>query len=132
MRENRTYGSEGGEAKAFPTPIAVRRIQRPQVSEGARNLRICRLLQRAATMLAPSLLRRGVDGRDEPGHDDRGSETQSTTDGPTANAISAKIFILISLTENQNYGIVTYRWTKGASHADGKRPFPPRMAKTKG
>jgi hypothetical protein len=22
MRENRTYGSEGGEAKAFPTPIA--------------------------------------------------------------------------------------------------------------
>jgi hypothetical protein len=21
MRENRTYGSEGGEAKAFPTPI---------------------------------------------------------------------------------------------------------------
>ena len=24
MRENRTYGSEGGEAKAFPTPICVR------------------------------------------------------------------------------------------------------------
>ena len=23
MRENRTYGSEGGEAKAFPTPIVV-------------------------------------------------------------------------------------------------------------
>ena len=23
MRENRTYGSEGGEAKAFPTPINV-------------------------------------------------------------------------------------------------------------
>ena len=22
MRENRTHGSEGGEAKAFPTPIA--------------------------------------------------------------------------------------------------------------
>jgi hypothetical protein len=22
MRENRTYGSEGGEAKAFPTPIS--------------------------------------------------------------------------------------------------------------
>jgi hypothetical protein len=44
---------------------AVRRIQRPQVSEGARNLCIRRLLQRAASMLAPSLLRRGVDGRDE-------------------------------------------------------------------
>jgi len=24
MRENRTYGSEGGEAKAFPTPMCVR------------------------------------------------------------------------------------------------------------
>jgi len=23
MRENRTYGSEGGEAKAFPTPIRL-------------------------------------------------------------------------------------------------------------
>jgi hypothetical protein len=23
MRENRTYGSEGGEAKAFPTPTSV-------------------------------------------------------------------------------------------------------------
>ncbi len=23
VRENRTHGSEGGEAKAFPTPIAV-------------------------------------------------------------------------------------------------------------
>jgi len=23
MRENRTYGSEGGEAKAFPTPITT-------------------------------------------------------------------------------------------------------------
>jgi hypothetical protein len=25
MRENRTYGSEGGEAKAFPTPISRKR-----------------------------------------------------------------------------------------------------------
>jgi hypothetical protein len=24
MRENRPYGSEGGEAKAFPTPITMR------------------------------------------------------------------------------------------------------------
>jgi hypothetical protein len=45
---------------------------------------------------------------------------------------AVKQFFLNSLTEKQNYGIVTYRWTKGASHADGKRPFPPRMAKTKG
>ena len=26
MRENRTYGSEGGEAKAFPTPIGRARV----------------------------------------------------------------------------------------------------------
>ncbi len=25
MRENRTYGSEGGEARAFPTPIVLGR-----------------------------------------------------------------------------------------------------------
>ena len=28
MRENRTYGSEGGEAKAFPTPIRLGRTYR--------------------------------------------------------------------------------------------------------
>ena len=31
MRENRTYGSEGGEAKAFPTPIRGNRCSRGQV-----------------------------------------------------------------------------------------------------
>ena len=30
MRENRTYGSEGGEVKAFPTPIS-RRLTFPAV-----------------------------------------------------------------------------------------------------
>jgi hypothetical protein len=34
------------------------------------------------------LRRRGVDGRDEPGHDGRGWETQSAIGGPTRNAIS--------------------------------------------
>jgi hypothetical protein len=76
------------------TAIDAVRIQRPQVSKGARNLCIRRLLHRAAPMLAPSLLRRVVDGRDEPGHDDRGSETRSATDGPTANAISAAEVVL--------------------------------------
>ena len=28
MRENRTYGSEGGEAQAFPTPIIETSIRR--------------------------------------------------------------------------------------------------------
>src|ERR1700678_1839783 len=33
MRENRTYGSEGGEAKAFPTPI-----KRPIIADTASHL----------------------------------------------------------------------------------------------
>jgi hypothetical protein len=38
MRENRTYGSEGGEAQAFPTPIraalfVVRRLQPASVPQ---------------------------------------------------------------------------------------------------
>ena len=35
MRENRTYGSEGGEARAFPTPIGYRHrlnARHPRVS----------------------------------------------------------------------------------------------------
>jgi hypothetical protein len=32
MRENRTYGSEGGEAKAFPTPIKMKLAARPPLS----------------------------------------------------------------------------------------------------
>ena len=35
MREIRTYGSEGGEARAFPTPIAVARCARPAPQRGA-------------------------------------------------------------------------------------------------
>lgn len=41
MRENRTCGSEGGEAKAFPTPIMLRCLWSPAVEghrdEGARG-----------------------------------------------------------------------------------------------
>jgi hypothetical protein len=33
MRENRTYGSEGGEAKAFPTPIEA---QLPRLNDCVR------------------------------------------------------------------------------------------------
>ena len=29
MRENRPYGSEGGEARAFPTPIDCRNAKNP-------------------------------------------------------------------------------------------------------
>ena len=43
MRENRTHGSEGGEAKAFPTPIEkaaamMRKVQRVELpSESSRQ-----------------------------------------------------------------------------------------------
>ena len=33
MRENRTYGSEGGEAQAFPTPIGVVYGDPPRLAE---------------------------------------------------------------------------------------------------
>ena len=35
MRENRTYGSEGGEAKAFPTPISGSRDETSQFGNPA-------------------------------------------------------------------------------------------------
>ncbi len=63
MRENRTYGSEGGEAqKAFPTPIVVQvhecsSFARPSISRQSEN----------------AVLRIDVDGRDEPGHDGGGA-----------------------------------------------------------
>jgi len=37
MRENRTYGSEGGEAKAFPTPIS-RSLTNPVVHRRISNV----------------------------------------------------------------------------------------------
>ncbi len=37
MRENRPYGSEGGEAKAFPTPILLLLPQRATAWSDARR-----------------------------------------------------------------------------------------------
>ena len=47
MRENRTHGSEGGEAKSLPYPYR----------------------REAASILARTVYRPDVDGRDKPGHD---------------------------------------------------------------
>ncbi len=59
MRENRTYGSEGGEAKAFPTPIVAPPQPRVEGFAAAPDV----------VILQGSDLPNRVDGRDEPGHD---------------------------------------------------------------
>ena len=58
MRENRTYGSEGGEAQAFPTPIqalpAATMIEVPNErnSRTARSMsyQACKLIARAVPL----------------------------------------------------------------------------------
>jgi len=58
VRENRTHGSEGGEAKAFPTPIAV------GLTAGfVGKIRVS--VQCLRAFAQPNC----VDGRDKPGHD---------------------------------------------------------------
>ena len=61
MRENRTHGSEGGEAKAFPTPIAV------GPSAGLAG-RVQTSVQYFRAFVQPNR----VDDRDKPGHDGEG------------------------------------------------------------
>jgi hypothetical protein len=55
MRENRTYGSEGGEAQAFPTPIdRVRcRDRRPGAGRGVLGASGLPASQRARPSLTP-------------------------------------------------------------------------------
>ena len=62
MRENRTHGSEGGEAKAFPTPIAV-----------GPSLGFARRIWAPAQVIGAFAQPNRVDGRDKPGHDGEGS-----------------------------------------------------------
>ena len=74
----------------------VRRIERPQAASRGEKPCVCTLLQRTAPIPNSSLRQGGVDGRDEPGHDDKGSKAQSARTGPTADAISATPSSLIS------------------------------------
>ena len=64
MRENRTYGSEGGEAKAFPTPISRGTTTKRRGKPGSRRKPLS-----TASWLAPPVRRvpnysrlRGNDG----------------------------------------------------------------------
>jgi len=87
MRENCTYGSEGGEAKAFPTPITPSRSR-----------------------ILPILMQpRGVDGRDKPGHD--GCELQSREESPLSVSYWLPRTALPSsgrrLREKQLYGLIS-------------------------
>jgi len=73
------------------TTHVVRRIQRAQATGKGEKPCVCRPLQLIAPTPDSSLRRRGVDGRDKPGHDESGSNAQSAKTGPTANAISATL-----------------------------------------
>jgi hypothetical protein len=67
---------------------AVPRIKRPQVNNGGKPLHWAAPAGVRAN--ARLVLRRcGVDGRDEPGYDESGSETLSAIAGPTVSAMSA-------------------------------------------
>jgi len=75
VRENRTHGSEGGEAKAFPTPIAV-----------GLSVGLAGRIRTFAHCLRAFVQQNRVDGRDKPGHDG--------VDGPTLTASNAKMWSL--------------------------------------
>jgi hypothetical protein len=68
MRENRTYGSEGGEAKAFPTPIAAAQQTRGEHRRGPARAYECGGFWPLANLRALDAPNR-VDGRDKHGHD---------------------------------------------------------------
>ena len=131
MRENRLYGSEGGEVKSLPYPYQGN-IGRPTSAWIATRRQSPS--ERRASLDALARLAMTVDPFPvKLPNEVPGSPTQpSGAPSEPAPSRAPKIFFLNYLTENRNYDIVTDRWTKGASHADGKRPFPSRMAKTKG
>ncbi len=66
MRESRTHGSEGGEAKAFPTPIVA-------VQSNRFAYFISSFMQEFFEVLQSKVTPYHVDGRDEPGHDGEGA-----------------------------------------------------------
>src|SRR5208282_5332170 len=76
-------------AGLVPAIHVVRRIKRAQAASRDEKPCACRSLQRTAPIPDSSLRQSGVDGRDKPGHDDKGSKAQSARTGPVANAISA-------------------------------------------
>jgi hypothetical protein len=82
------FGGRAGES--LPHPIAVRRIERPQAASRGEKPCFCKPLQRIAPIPGSSLRQRGVDGRDKPGHDDKGSKAQSARTELTPYAISAE------------------------------------------
>ncbi len=81
MRENRPYGSEGGEAKAFPTPIRSRlhspwtsELSEPATPEQAHGTIVdpCRI-QRTATGVAPLCKDKARELNEQPNRRDRRS-----------------------------------------------------------
>ena len=57
MRETRLYGSEGGEAKAFPTPIQIKYKMYSEMRFGTFEFIILKCNQRYNVIIISSLLR---------------------------------------------------------------------------
>ncbi len=106
----------------------------PAIHEGPAHLRRqARKALRPSAFLpvAPrrdSFLRRpGVDGRDKPGHDGKGSTNEQQTGRPTDNAIRAKIRALIALAVVGKESGAWRRWRTAPSRRHGRAcPGHPR------
>ena len=106
----------------------------PAIHEGpAHRRRQARKALRPSAFLpvAPrrdSFLRRpGVDGRDKPGHDGKGSTNEQQTGRPTDNAIRAKIRALIALAVVGKESGAWRRWRTAPSRRHGRAcPGHPR------
>jgi len=83
-------------AGLVPAIHVARRSGGSQASEKGEKLCVCILLLLGAPASDSSLKRRGVDGRDKPGHDGGGSGGAIGKGWPTADAISADILFLIA------------------------------------
>ena len=126
---NREHGGGGGRRHRGVMAGLV-----PAIHEGPAHLRRqARKALRPSAFLpvAPrrdSFLRRpGVDGRDKPGHDGKGSTNEQQTGRPTHNAIRAKIRALIALAVVGKESGAWRRWRTAPSRRHGRAcPGHPR------
>ena len=102
--------------------------RRPSASTQASAKSLATVRLPAGRAEADSFLRRpGVDGRDKPGHDGKGSTNEQQTGRPTHNAIRAKIRALIALAVVGKESGAWRRWRTAPSRRHGRAcPGHPR------